>query len=504
MTDTTTTDTTAPADTITPTDTATSPSRPYELVWLDPRSLSVDPANKRTNLGDLGPLTASIAALGLVQPIVVRPDGNEHKILAGQRRQAAAIAAAQVAVPTIVRADLAGLPVGTAVALVENEHRNPLTAAESARAYQQLRIDGLSATKIAKITGTKRAAVNQALTVGGSELAVTAADRYQLSMDQALVLAEFDQDHESVKVLVTTAKTNPASWDHVVARLRADRDAQAALDAATARLAEAGIRVVDDDDLAEGTVRLSWLVDRDGERLDPDAHTACPGHAVAISAWDPERTIAYCTEPTAQGHIPRSTQPGPARTSPAAQRGDDGKLTEDAKAERRRVIEGNKAWRAARKVRRAFIRDLLARRSPPKATLRYVTATITAHPERVGDGPEELVAELLATAKADHNPGWGRHAGPAATADASDARLPLILLAQVAADAEQSLDDHAWRNTRPSGAARWLAWLASVGYQLSEIETQVTAAGTDPNPADRNPADRDPDYDDAADSDITN
>lgn len=498
MTDTTTTDTTTPADT-TPTDAVTSPSRPYELVWLDPRSLRVDPANKRTNLGDLGPLTASIAALGLVQPIVVRPDGDEHKILAGQRRQAAAIAAAQVTVPTIVRADLAGLPVGTAVALVENEHRNPLTAAESARAYQQLRIDGLSATKIAKITGTKRAAVNQALTVGGSELAVTAADRYQLSMDQALVLAEFDQDHESVKVLVTTTKTNPESWDHVVARLRADRDAQAAFDAATARLAEAGIRVIDDD-LAEGTVRLSWLVDRDGERLDPDAHTACPGHAVAISAWDPERTIAYCTDPTAHGHIPRSTPPGPAPTAHAAQRGDDSK----AKAERRRVIEGNKAWRAARKVRRAFIGDLLARRSPPKTTLRYVTATITAHPERVGDGPEELVAELLVTAKADHNTGWGRHAGPAATADASDARLPLILLAQVAADAEQSLDDHAWRNTRPSGAARWLAWLASVGYQLSEIETQVTAAGTDPdpNPADRRPADRDPDHDDAADRDI--
>jgi hypothetical protein len=54
----------------------------------------------------------------------------------------------------------------------------------------------------------------------------------------------------------------------------------------------------------------------------------------------------------------------------------------------------------------------------------------------------------------------------------SDAQLPLALLAQVAADREQTMDVHTLRQ-RSADAARWLAFLATTGYVLSDIEQHV-------------------------------
>ena len=67
----------------------------------------------------------------------------------------------------------------------------------------------------------------------------------------------------------------------------------------------------------------------------------------------------------------------------------------------------------------------------------------------------------------------GRTAGPALEAKASDARLPLVLLAQVAAAREQSMDVHTWRQSTATAEARWLTFLAGTGYPLSAIEQTV-------------------------------
>jgi ParB-like nuclease domain len=70
------------------------------LVHLDPLALAANPDNVRTNLGDLGPLAASIAACGVLEPLVVIPDGDGgHRIVAGHRRNAAAIIAEQRSEP---------------------------------------------------------------------------------------------------------------------------------------------------------------------------------------------------------------------------------------------------------------------------------------------------------------------------------------------------------------------------------------------------------------------
>jgi ParB family chromosome partitioning protein len=55
-------------------------------------------------------------------------------------------------------------------------------------------------------------------------------------------------------------------------------------------------------------------------------------------------------------------------------------MTEEARAARREVIDLNKQWRAAKPVRREYIRDLLARKTPPKAALRFAVTKILADP----------------------------------------------------------------------------------------------------------------------------
>lgn len=460
----------------------TAPSgEPGEYRWVDPRVLTAHTDNLRDDLGgaELDDLAASIAARGVLEPLViVGGDDDGYRIIAGRRRTAAAIMAGAARVPCIVRDDLADAPDTIISMLVENTHRRSLSVAEEARGHHQLALAGLSAARIAKATTTNPAHVKRSLAVAGSDVATATAGRYDLSLDQALAVAEFADDAEAVKVLVVTATKDPGRFDHLVARLRADRDFDTARQATADRLGEAGIRVVNEEDLGETAERLYRLTGADQTTtLDEEAHTSCPGHVVTISDHDPDRVIAWCDDPAGNGHHDRFARSGGAGPS---DRGEDGKLTEKARAERRAVIEGNKAWRAARPVRQDWVRTLLARKTPPKGTLRFCVTMLMTRPERFGDGKDGHLADMLSRPEPEQT--WGRTLGPQLVVAAADARLPLVLLAQVAADFEATaMHDHLWRSPTTE-AAHWLAWLADTGYQLADIETAVIAAKASPDP----------------------
>jgi ParB family chromosome partitioning protein len=101
-------------------------------------SLTPHPGQPRRYFNDaaLDELAASIAARGMIQPIVVRPHGKGYQIVAGERRWRAAQRARLHEVPVIVRDfdDAATLE----VALVENIQRQDLNAIEEAEAYHRL------------------------------------------------------------------------------------------------------------------------------------------------------------------------------------------------------------------------------------------------------------------------------------------------------------------------------------------------------------------------------
>ena len=75
----------------------------------------------------LDELTASVRQRGVLQPIIVKREGNAYLIMAGERRYRAAKAAGLAVVPAIVRDDDPN-----EIALIENLQREDLTALEEA------------------------------------------------------------------------------------------------------------------------------------------------------------------------------------------------------------------------------------------------------------------------------------------------------------------------------------------------------------------------------------
>lgn len=107
-------------------------------------------------------LSASIKAIGVLQPILVRPVDDRFELIAGERRWRAAQRAGLSVIPAVVRVtdELASVE----QALVENLHRQDLTPLEEAAAYQQL-LDDFSMTheQVAGKVGKSRSAITNSL-----------------------------------------------------------------------------------------------------------------------------------------------------------------------------------------------------------------------------------------------------------------------------------------------------------------------------------------------------
>lgn len=114
----------------------------------------------------LAELTASVQQIGVLQPVLVRPVEAGFELIAGERRWRAAGRAGLVTIPAVVRTtdDVASIE----QALVENLHRQDLTALEEAAAYQQLVEDfGLTHEQIADRVGKSRSAITNTLRLLG-------------------------------------------------------------------------------------------------------------------------------------------------------------------------------------------------------------------------------------------------------------------------------------------------------------------------------------------------
>ncbi len=112
----------------------------------------------------LAELAASVREIGVLQPVLVRPGGQAgtYELIAGERRWRAARRAGLAVIPAIVRTtdDLGSVE----RALVENLHRQDLTALEEASAYQQLVEDfSLTHEQVASRVGKSRSAVTNTL-----------------------------------------------------------------------------------------------------------------------------------------------------------------------------------------------------------------------------------------------------------------------------------------------------------------------------------------------------
>ncbi|AKU92863.1 Chromosome (plasmid) partitioning protein ParB [Vulgatibacter incomptus] len=107
-------------------------------------------------------LAASIRTKGVIQPILVRRDGDQYRIIAGERRWRASQRAGMKFVPALVKEVTERQ--AFELALIENIQREDLNAVEEAEAYRRL-IDehGLTQEGCAERVGKDRSSIANSL-----------------------------------------------------------------------------------------------------------------------------------------------------------------------------------------------------------------------------------------------------------------------------------------------------------------------------------------------------
>ena len=154
--------------------------------------LDRNPYQTRTasiNLAELNELVASIQAVGVLQPIIVRPvAGGRYQVIAGERRWEAARTAHLQTIPAMVRA--VSNQQAMEMTIIENLQRVDLTCMEEARGYDRLsREFGLTQEQMAERTGKERSTVANFLRLLKLPASVQAMiDKRQLSFGHAKVL----------------------------------------------------------------------------------------------------------------------------------------------------------------------------------------------------------------------------------------------------------------------------------------------------------------------------
>ncbi|MGO2050665.1 MAG: ParB/RepB/Spo0J family partition protein [Microbacterium sp.] len=173
------------------------------LMQIDPKSIVPNPRQPRQHFDadDLAELVHSVREFGVLQPVVVRRNGDgEFELIMGERRTRAAREAGLEAIPAIVR-DTADEDL-LRDALLENLHRSELNPLEEASAYQQLLEDfGITQDELATRIGRSRPQISN--TIRLLRLPVPVQQRVAagvLSAGHARALLSLD-DHEKMQKL---------------------------------------------------------------------------------------------------------------------------------------------------------------------------------------------------------------------------------------------------------------------------------------------------------------
>jgi ParB family transcriptional regulator, chromosome partitioning protein len=133
--------------------------RPAATVRVDRVRTNPYQPRKEVSPEELKSLAQSIAASGVIQPVIVRQKGNDlYELIAGERRWRAAQMAGLAEIPAVVRdaTDSEMLE----IALAENIFREDLNAIDRAMAYRRYCDEfGLSAEDVARKLGEDRSTV---------------------------------------------------------------------------------------------------------------------------------------------------------------------------------------------------------------------------------------------------------------------------------------------------------------------------------------------------------
>lgn len=435
------------------------------LEMIDPATLTVD-INVRKDAALTADFIASIKEHGVMEPVIAhrKDDGTVH-VLMGQRRTRAAVEAGRESIPVMI-IDSPEEAERIVTQVVENIQRAELTQADEADAYHQLSLIGVSAAAIAKKTGRTKTTVEGALKAKASDAGAAALGK-GWTIEEALIMAEFEGDEDATEELESVIMDEPEQLLHVAQLLRDRRENAAALTALIDELKAQGKTIVEDAGhyADEENLYVSAAKRADGEpATDEDAN------AYLISS---DYRGQHNAKPVITGWKELGFTPKYERYDGGSQ-AQKGPMTDEQKAERKTLIANNKAMESATKVRREFVKTLLARKQAPKGWQYFTVHAITHHSETASGYDGEVAAEMV-SAKTEGEKTWGWN--PLRTHVAkSTARSEFSLIALVCAGYEKTIAKDSWRS--PSQNHRdYLNQLVTWGYTPSEVEQIILDSG---------------------------
>jgi ParB/RepB/Spo0J family partition protein len=305
--------------------------------------------NARSDIGDVSELAASIAAVGLIQPLTVveletAPGQPTYGLVAGERRLTAVRQLGLDQVPCTV---LRGLDERqrTVVMLVENLQRQDLDPIEEAAGIQRLAGLGLSQREIASQLGCSQSHVSKRLALLGLPEQIRSAigrpaDAGGISVADALELTRLGDDPRRQTEAFQQGRHGHFGGITGSVRLElANLERERAVAEARSQLQSAGVEILKEETYYSWHSRPEKPLkgcghDYESIGLTVEQHQTDPCHAAAIERDG--KVVYICREPARHGAV-----------DPAAAR---------LKAEQRKVREeGRQAREAAAKRREAIV-----------------------------------------------------------------------------------------------------------------------------------------------------
>lgn len=279
----------------------------YETVPV--KVIRPNPANPRTKVTVNQQLVDSVAQLGVLQPLLVVPADDApgmYDLIAGHRRLAALKKLKRTEAPVIIDPDL-GPQFRLGAMVVENTAREDLTPLEEAQAFEQLALD-MSVAQISKVTGhDSKTIADRRRMLKLPEAAKKKVHKGQLTVDDAVQIAEYADDPEAVARLEKSVTDYGGLKSGLAAEERRVKGReQAAADAA--QWAGAGVSETPYPEDAKGIVVWKLLEDKGWDLVTthgfdgiPEPHTVdCLTYMVSPeTTYSSPRVEVACTTPTA-------------------------------------------------------------------------------------------------------------------------------------------------------------------------------------------------------------
>jgi ParB family chromosome partitioning protein len=187
-------------------------SLPVERVYETPEA-----RNSRRGYDEekLNELAASIREHGILQPILVTPDGDGYRVIAGNRRLKASIRAGLQTIPALIKTQVDEHR-QFFLNLVENVQRIDLTGKERVEAIRLLAASGLGVREISRGTGISPGTISRWLHIADRPLLASALEEERLDIARAMTLAPVRDDAELARLIEWAPRTPRAELNEAV------------------------------------------------------------------------------------------------------------------------------------------------------------------------------------------------------------------------------------------------------------------------------------------------